>query len=121
MEAIVRSIYDRYLTDAAAGRKMTRATFEQLVEKGPISADEAVGDKLVDRLAYWDQVQDYVKTKTKGWNPVSLAKYRSQIKNSGMTEIAVIHATGLIISGKSGNAPGGGFIMGCLLYTSRCV
>ena len=112
VEAIVRSIYDQYLTDAAAGRKMTRATFEQLVEKGPISADEAVGDKLVDRLAYWDQVQDYVKTKTKGWNPVSLAKYRSQIKNSGMTEIAVIHATGLIISGKSGNAPGGGFIMG---------
>jgi protease-4 len=112
VEAIVRSIYDQYLTDAAAGRKMDRATFEQLVEKGPISADEAVDDKLVDRLAYWDQVQDYVKTKAKSWNPVSLTKYRSQIKNSGMTEIAVIHATGLIISGKSGNAPGGGFIMG---------
>ena len=112
VEAIVRSIYDQYLTDAAAGRKMDRATFKQLVEKGPISADEAVGDKLVDRLAYWDQVQDYVKTKAKGWNPVSLGKYRSQVKNSGMTEIAVIHATGLIISGKSGNAPGGGFIMG---------
>jgi len=112
VEAIVRSIYDQYLTDAAAGRKMDRATFKQLVEKGPISADEAVGDKLVDRLAYWDQVQDYMKTKTKGWNPVSLAKYRSQVKNSGMTEIAVVHATGLIISGKSGNAPGGGFIMG---------
>ena len=112
VEAIVRSIYDQYLTDAAAGRKMDRATFKQLVEKGPISADEAVGDKLVDRLAYWDQVQDYVKTKAKGWNPVSLGKYRSQVKNSGMTEIAVVHATGLIISGKSGNTPGGGFIMG---------
>ncbi|MGC1685661.1 MAG: signal peptide peptidase SppA [Candidatus Acidiferrales bacterium] len=112
VEAIVRSIYDQYLTDAAAGRKIDRASFEQLVQKGPISAEEAVGDKLVDRLAYWDQVQDYVKTRTKDWNPVSLGKYRSQVKNSGMTEIAVVHATGLIISGKSGNAPGGGFIMG---------
>jgi protease IV len=112
VEAIVRSIYDQYLTDAAAGRKMDRAAFEQLVQKGPISAEEAVGDKLADRLAYWDQVQDYVKTRTKDWNPVSIGKYRSQVKNSGMTEIAVVHATGLIISGKSGNAPGGGFIMG---------
>ncbi len=112
VEAIVRSIYGQYLTDAAAARNMDRATFEKLVEKGPISADEAVGDKLVDRLAYWDQVQDYVRTKTKEWNPVSLGKYRSQVKNSGMTEIAVVHATGLIVSGKSGNAPGGGFIMG---------
>jgi protease-4 len=69
VEAIVRSIYDQYLTDAGAGRKMDRATFKQLVEKGPISADEAVGDKLVDRLAYWDQVQDYVKTKTRAGIP----------------------------------------------------
>jgi protease IV len=112
VEAIVRSIYDQYLTDAAAARKMDRAAFQKLVEKGPISADEAVGDKLADRLAYWDQVQDYVKARTKDWNPISLGKYRSQVKNSGMTEIAVIHATGLIVSGKSGNAPGGGFIMG---------
>ncbi len=112
VESIVRSIYSQYLTDAAAARKMDRAAFEAIVEKGPISADEAVSDKLVDRLAYWDQVQDYVKTKTKDWNPVSLGKYRSQVKNSGGTELAVVHATGLIVSGKSGNAPGGGFIMG---------
>jgi protease-4 len=112
VESLVRGIYGQFLTDVASSRKMDRAAFEKFVESGPISAEEAVKDKLAERLAYWDQVQDYASTKAKDWNPVSLGRYRSQVKNSGMTAIAVVHATGLIVSGKSGNAPGGGFIMG---------
>ena len=112
VESIVRSIYDQYLSEVSSARKLDRAAFEKYVEAGPISAEDAVKDKLVERLAYWDQVQDYMKTKSKDWNPVSIGRYRSQVKNKGITEIAMVHATGLIVSGKSGNAPGGGFIMG---------
>ena len=43
---------------------------------------------------------------------MKLGRYRGQIKNDGGTKIAVVHATGLIVSGESGNAPGGGGIMG---------
>ena len=112
VESIVRSIYGQFLTDVAASRKMDRAEFEKLVEAGPIQSEDAVKDKLAERMAYWDQVQDFVKTKTQDWNPVKIGKYRSQVKNHGTAEIAVVHATGLIVSGKSGNTPGGGSIMG---------
>lgn len=112
VDSLLHGIYNQYLNEVSQARSMDRATFEKFVESGPLSSDEALNDKLVDRLAYWDQLQDFMKEKTKDWNPVKLGRYRGQIKNEGGTRIAVVHATGLIISGESGNAPGGGFIMG---------
>ncbi|MGB9336782.1 MAG: signal peptide peptidase SppA [Candidatus Acidiferrales bacterium] len=112
VDSLLHGIYNQYLTETSQARNMDRAAFEKLVEQGPLSADDALNGKLVDRLAYWDQVQDFVREKTKDWNPVKLGRYRSQIKNDGGTKIAVVHATGLIVSGESGNAPGGGAIMG---------
>lgn len=112
VEGLLHSVYNQYVTETSEARKMDRATFEKLVAEGPFSADDAVKNKLVDKLAYWDQVQEYVKSQAKEWNPVSLAQYRGRVKNWGTTGIAVIHATGLMVSGDSGNAPGGGFIMG---------
>lgn len=112
VEGLLRSVYGQYLTETSDARKMDRAAFEKLVEQGPFSSDEALANKLVDKQAYWDQVQEYVKSQAKEWRPVSLAQYRGHVKNSGSTDIAVINATGLIVSGDSGNAPGGGFIMG---------
>ncbi|HUJ81590.1 MAG TPA: signal peptide peptidase SppA [Candidatus Acidoferrales bacterium] len=112
VDSLLHGIYNQYLTEVSQARNMDRTAFEKLVEQGPLSADEALNGKLVDRLAYWDQVQDFVREKTKDWNPVKLGRYRSQIKNDGGTKIAVVHATGLIVSGESGNTPGGGAIMG---------
>ena len=112
VDSLLHGIYNQYLTETSQARNMDRAAFEKLVEQGPLSADYALNGKLVDRLAYWDQVQDFVREKTKDWNPVKLGRYRGQIKNEGGTKIAVVHATGLIVSGQSGNAPGGGAIMG---------
>jgi len=112
VDSLLHGIYNQYLTEVSQARNMDRAAFEKLVEQGPLSADDALNGKLVDRLAYWDQVQDFVREKTKDWNPVKLGRYRTQIKNEGGTKIAVVHATGLIVSGESGNAPGGGAIMG---------
>lgn len=112
VDSLLHGIYNQYLNEVSQARSMDRAAFEKLVEQGPLSSDEALNGKLVDRLAYWDQLQDFVKEKSKDWNPVKLGRYRGQIKNEGGTRIAVVHATGLIVSGESGNAPGGGFIMG---------
>ncbi len=112
VDSLLHGIYNQYLTEVSKARNMDRAEFEKLVNAGPLSADDALAGKLVDRLAYWDQVQDFAKEKTKDWNPVKLGRYRGRIKNDGSTRIAVVHATGLIVSGESGNAPGGGAIMG---------
>jgi protease-4 len=112
VEGLLRGVYDQYLTDASKGRGMDRAKFEALLNQGPFSSSDAVKAKIVDRLAYWDQVQDEFRTRGREWNPVSLRSYRAFVKNDGGTQIAVIHATGLIVSGDSGTTPGGGSIMG---------
>jgi protease-4 len=114
VESVLRSVYDQYVTGAAAARGMDRAKFEALVNAGPLMTKDAVEDKVVDRLGYWDQVQDYFKSGYRGWNPVSLTRYRSYLSNDGVgaDKIAVVHATGLIVSGQSQTTPGGGFVMG---------
>ena len=112
VEGLLRSIYNQYLDDASKGRGMERAQFEALVNKGPFASSDAVTNKIVDRLGYWDQVQDYFKGRDRKWSPISLNQYRDSVKNEGSSTIAVVHASGLIVSGDSGSTPGGGSVMG---------
>jgi protease IV len=113
VESVLRSIYNQYVTDAAKARKMDRAKFEGILDSGPLLSSQAVEDGIADRLGYWDQVQDYFKSRYHGWRPVPLSRYRNFMKDDGTgQEIAIVHATGLIVSGDSQTTPGGGFVMG---------
>jgi len=113
VEGLLHSVYSQYLTETSKARNMDAAKFESLLNRGPFSAEEAIESKLVDQLAYWDEVQDFFKQKN-DWNPVSLHRYRTlaSVKFEAGQRIAVVQATGLIVSGESRNTPGGGFIMG---------
>jgi protease IV len=112
VESLLHNVYSEYINEAAKARGMAPAKFQQLVEQGPLLTHEAVVDHVVDRQAYWDQVQDYFKHGRRVWNPISLGRYRAFISFPGGENIAVVHATGLIISGDSQDSPTGGFIMG---------
>lgn len=114
VESVLRSIYNEYVIRSAAARGMSRAAFESFVNTGPLETNDAVQDKIVDRLGYWDEVQDYFKLRYRGWNPISLNRYRTMLSDDGIggNKIAVVHATGLIVSGESQATPGGGFVMG---------
>jgi protease IV len=114
VESLLRSVYEQYLVDTSKGRGMTREQFESILNRAPLSGSEAVQAKIVDRMAYWDQVQDFFKHRSGDWNPISLNQYRSTPTppNFALDKIAVIHATGLIVSGDSGTTAAGGFIMG---------
>lgn len=111
-ESLLRSIYDHYVAEAAKTRKMESAAFATLLEEGPYLAKEAVEKKLVDRLAYWDEVQSYFNEKHGGWNPVTLHRYQKEVPNQGFESIAVVRATGAIVMGGSGFDSWQGFIMG---------
>jgi protease-4 len=112
-ESILGSIYEQYLTEAAQARKLDRAQFEALANKGPFLAREALELRLVDRIAYWDEVQEFFKQKNKEWRPVELGRYLDEVDNSGFDTIAVVHATGDIVVGKSDFDPiFGSYIMG---------
>src|SRR5262249_2178387 len=110
--SLMTSIYNQYVTDVAKSRKFEKAKFEELVKKGPYLSPKAVTEKLIDREAYWDEVQDYFKKKAGEWKPVYLSRYTREVHNLGLDKIAVVHATGLIIVGKSDYSPSAGFLMG---------
>lgn len=113
VETLLQSVYSQYLSDTSQARNIPRPKFEDTLNRGPLTSNDAVAAKLVDRLAYWDQVQDYFKTRKGGWNPISLSRYRANSSPSfGGVRIAVITATGLIVSGTSKDTPAGGAVMG---------
>jgi protease IV len=112
VESVLGGVYNQYVSDSAQARHMDRAKFESLVERGPFSASEAVRAGLVDRLAYWDQLQDYFKARFGGWNAISLDRYSSFLRGHGGPRIAVVYATGEIVSGDSGTSPTAGTVMG---------
>jgi protease IV len=114
VESLLHSVYEQYLGDTSKARGMSRDQFEAILNRGPLSTNDAVQTKIVDRLGYWDQVQDFFKRRAGGWNPVSLNSYRTSLNapNFALQKIAIVYASGLIVSGDSGTTPGGGFIMG---------
>ncbi len=111
-ESLVHGIYDQYVIETSQARKMDRAQFDSLVKQGPFLAQEALSNKLVDKLAFWDEVQQYFDDKNGDWMPVDLADYHKEIRNNGSEEIAVVYATGTIVSGESGSGPLDGPLMG---------
>ena len=114
VEKLLLGIYSQYLTEASEARGMDRARFEALVSRGPLQSGEALENKVVDRLGYWDQVQDLFKKRGGEWNPVALSRYKYFVKSGAADgeRIAVVHATGMIVSGASETSPGGGAVMG---------
>jgi protease IV len=112
VESLLHSIYEQYVVETSAARHMQPAQFDALVKSGPFLDREAVTNGLVDRLAYWDQVQGYFRNRPGGWNELSLNRYRTMLPGSSGDRIAVVHVSGLIASGGSGSSPTEGQVSG---------
>ncbi|MBI3663373.1 MAG: signal peptide peptidase SppA [Acidobacteria bacterium] len=110
-ESLMRSAFDNYAKDASEARRLDRAAFEKALAEGPFVSKDAMDRKLVDKAAYWDEVQQYFRDKTKVWRPVELGRYLKEVGSIGLNKIAVVHATGIIVVGESDAGPDGS-IMG---------
>ena len=98
----------------AAGRQLEPAAVEQILREGPYLAEEAVAKKLIDKLLYYDQYRDLLKSKAGGdkLNTVGWKEYLSRSRAPRGPKIALVHATGAIVTGKSGYDPSIGRYMG---------
>ncbi len=111
-DSLLRSALEHYATGVAQARHLDRSQCEALLGKGPYLAAEALAHKLIDRLAYWDEVRKLFEDKNGEWKPVELKRYLKEVKNEGRETLAVVHATGAIETGDSGWSPLEGFRMG---------
>ena len=118
-----------------AGRKdLTPERVQSLIDEGPFSARRALELGLVDHVAYAKQVEDALKADLKAGelkvvknygrdkskeidfsNPFSILKLLSPPKTeskTGKPRIALIYASGVIVTGKSGFSVLGGTSVG---------
>jgi protease-4 len=110
-EKLIGSIFGQMVRGIAQGRKLSETEVRALVDRGPFLGPEAVGARLVDGLAYRDEVYEKVK-KAAGEDSklLFLARY---VQKAGRPHqkgkvVALVHGLGNVTRGESDEDPFGG-------------
>jgi len=116
--SLLDGLYQSLTNDLAQRNRWSEPKkVQQLIDKGPFTAEEALKEGLVDKLLYEDQFNELVRQKNKGEFPLVNAKayLRTSLRPSPWgwrPKIAIIYATGTIATGESFYTPMLGRVMG---------
>ncbi len=105
---VVNSMFDQMVAGIAKGRKLSETEVRSLFDRGPFLGKEALDAKLVDAVAYRDEVYARVKERAgKDSHLLYLAKYleRAGRPHESGTVIALIYGVGAVQRGESGYSP----------------
>ena len=110
-ESINRDTYDRLVKEIAESRELTESDVRALMDRGPLLASEAVAGKLVDGVAYEDELDDKVpelREDDESVDQLEVENYRRSrgfgagAFSIGRPRVAVLYAVGTIVSGRGG-------------------
>ncbi|PKU22561.1 S49 family peptidase [Telmatospirillum siberiense] len=88
----------------AEGRGLSVAQVKTLIDRAPLLADEAKAGGLVDRLAYWDEVEKSVTGG--GAKLVGLHRYEDRLQDEpNAVKIALIYGVGAVQRGEGDASP----------------
>lgn len=107
-EKVMNSWFAQMLSGIAEGRKLTEDQVRALIDKGPFLGREALDAKLVDGLAYGDEVYSEAKKRAgSGATLLYTKKYldRAGRPNQSGKTIALIYGVGGVARGKSSFDP----------------
>jgi len=116
--SLLDGLYQSLVNDLAQRKSLSEPKkVQELIDKGPFTAEEALKEGLVDKLLYEDQFSELVRQRNKGELPLINAKayLRTSLRPSPWgwrPKIAIIYATGSIITGESFYTPMLGNVMG---------
>ncbi len=108
MKRLVESWAGQQVRGIAEGRKMSEDQVRAIINRGPLLGAEALEAKLVDGLAYRQEVYDKVKERAgKGAKFLSPGKYlqRAGRPHTKGKTVALIYGVGGVQRGKSGFDP----------------
>ncbi|XZO03323.1 MAG: signal peptide peptidase SppA [Microcoleus sp.] len=120
-QKLLGDIWGEYLTTVGPNRKLTVPQLQAIADNGgTLMAEEALNSKLVDKVAYFDEIVTELKKLTgtdgenKSFKQISLKNYAkiAENKNSNRADnnkqVAVLYAEGEIVDGEGGvNQVGG--------------
>lgn len=120
-QKLLGDMWGEYLKSVAPSRKVTVPQLQALADKGGIlMADEALKNKLVDKVVYFDEISTELKKLTgtdrenKSFKQISLKNYAKIAENKNSTradkknQIAILYAEGEIVDGEGGPTQVGG-------------
>jgi protease IV len=119
-QKLLDDVWSYYLTNISKDRKLTPKDFQTIASdpttQGILTPDKALKLKLIDRVAYSDEVIQDLKgltgsqEKDHTFRQVSLADYATALKpaRSSSNQIAVAYAEGEIVDGQGGDGQVGG-------------
>ncbi|MEG4502472.1 signal peptide peptidase SppA [Microcoleus sp. F6_B4] len=120
-QKLLGDIWGEYLKTVAPSRKVTVGQLQALADNGgTLMADEALKNKLVDKVVYFDEISTELKKLTgtdrenKSFKQISLKNYARIAENKNSTradnknQIAVLYAEGEIVDGEGGPTQVGG-------------
>lgn len=104
-EALLDDQYQRMITGIAEGRRLEIAEVQRIIdEEGILDAPEAERLKLVDALMYRDELsKELEKAQARPMGGVRADALRYQPRSWAPPAVAIIHASGGITGGESGN------------------
>jgi protease-4 len=112
-EALLKDFSRQFVRHIAENRGLSVEEAERAIAQGPLSSEEALKLKLVDRVAYSDEVRELIRGKNAGKDNVrSYREYLRRSSRGGASKLAVIFATGTILPGRSTDNPLTGEVMG---------
>jgi protease-4 len=115
-EWLLEERWQMFMEAMASDRGLSEQQVVALMERAGLTAEEAAEDGLVDRVAYWDEIENELKRDEDELQSVSSSTYskvkRSRLGLKGKKTIAVIHAQGTIVGRKNGVNPLLGITMG---------
>ncbi|MEG4270746.1 MULTISPECIES: signal peptide peptidase SppA [unclassified Microcoleus] len=120
-QKLLGDMWGEYLKTVAPSRKVTVGQLQALADKGGIlMADEALKNKLVDKVVYFDEISTELKKLTgtdrenKSFKQISLKNYARVAENKNSTradkknQVAILYAEGEIVDGEGGPTQVGG-------------
>ncbi len=111
---VMNSQFSQMARGIADRRKIPITEIRPLVDNGPFLGQEALDAKLVDGLAYRDEVYEKIKEKAGASSEfLSLSDYRARTSgpNDRGATIALVYGVGGIQRGESGYSPASGEII----------
>jgi protease IV len=104
-ESLNNDLYEQLIRGIADGRHRSDAEVRRLLDHGPFLPEDAVRAGLIDDVAYEDELDDKVRLARGSVKFVEQNEYRNvSVASLGLNtgqRIAVIHAVGLISTGRS--------------------
>ncbi len=106
--ALLDSLYSQLVEGIAGGRKVDAAKVQSWIDAPAITPQAAVEAGLVDDLKYRDEVREGIA----GEERVKLSAYALDEVDADAKTVAIVHAEGQIISGRSDTSMFGGSFVG---------